>query len=225
MTDSNKDESQDALQHLPAIIREAAASPLGVIALVVIVLAVIAFAFFRGSADNVRLVVFLSLLLGAGLLVVAVIRVRAEVALPPVAPNPSPSGGAIPKPSPTSSRPSVLVVAGRWEESPPFAIDAEVIEEDTFLVLGADPEARELAGGPRRHIRDMDDTYPKAPGSVLIRAAGSRVRMLAVVHDLERDPTWQEEWIGTALGKLLVEADERGYGAISLPVLGSVHSW
>jgi len=66
------------------------------------------------------------------------------------------------------------------------------------------------------------ETRPQTPGSVLVK--GKRpLRMLAIVHDLNQDPSWREEWIASALDMILAEAETRRLKSIALPFLGTLH--
>ena len=49
---------------LPEIIKQAATSPLGILALMIIGLAILAFFFFRGASERTRLVIFVMLFFG-----------------------------------------------------------------------------------------------------------------------------------------------------------------
>lgn len=108
------------------------------------------------------------------------------------------------------------------KDKPPFPVDAEAAEEDTFLVLSADPKVRE----PDEHIVQvmtrLIETRPAAPGSVLVK--GKRpLRLLAIVHDLNKEPSWREEWIASALEGIFREAERRRLRSIALPFLGTLH--
>jgi len=66
------------------------------------------------------------------------------------------------------------------------------------------------------------ETRPQTPGSVLVK--GKRpLRLLAIVHDLNQDPSWREEWIANALDRILAEAETRRLRSIALPFLGTLH--
>ena len=62
----------------------------------------------------------------------------------------------------------------------------------------------------------------RSSGSVLIRG-NHPLRFLAVVHDVNLEPTWKEEWIETALTKIFQKSKKRHIGAIGLPLLGTLH--
>jgi hypothetical protein len=116
---------------------------------------------------------------------------------------------------------SVRIVAAP-EDKPPFRVDAVVAEEDTFLVLSADPEVREPDEHPVRLFTRIIETLPEAPGNVLVKEK-SPLKFLAIVHDLNQEPSWKEEWIAGALEGILQEAERRKLRLIALPLLGTLH--
>lgn len=105
---------------------------------------------------------------------------------------------------------------------PPWRPDLRVREEDTFRVLSADrtatPPAEDLGTLSRAAAR----AEPLAPGTVVPRP-GDPPELLAVVHDLDRRPTWRAEWVDAALREVMREADARGASSLALPILGAVH--
>jgi len=115
-----------------------------------------------------------------------------------------------------------LQIAASPKEYPPFPVDAFVYEEDTFLVLSADPTPRDVKVPMARIMTRLIETQPQAPGSILIRGIVP-LRLLAVVHDLNQDPSWKEEWIEKALEGVFQEAEGRSLSAVALPLLGTVH--
>jgi hypothetical protein len=116
---------------------------------------------------------------------------------------------------------SVEIVAAP-ENRPPFKVDAVAVEEDTFLVMSADRRVQDPREPLIKIMTRVIETQPKAPGSVFVRQ-GSPLRFLAVVHDLNEEPTWREEWIIGALEAILKEAEGRGFSFIALPFLGTLH--
>jgi hypothetical protein len=106
--------------------------------------------------------------------------------------------------------------------APPSVVDAVVAEEDTYLVLSADPEVREPEVARLRAFHEAYNAEPAEPGSVVARE-GSPLRLLAVVHDLSLDPSWREEWVAAALEAVLREADARSVRSLVIPPLGRVH--
>jgi hypothetical protein len=111
-----------------------------------------------------------------------------------------------------------LVVA---PDAPP-RVDAVVEEEDTYLVLSADPEVHEPEVARLRAFHDAYTAEPSEPGSVVVRE-GVPTRLLAVVHDLSQEPSWLEEWVGAALEGVLREVDSRRVCTLAMPPLGRVH--
>lgn len=116
---------------------------------------------------------------------------------------------------------SVDIVASP-EDSPPFEIDAVASEEDTFLVLSADPTVRDPKEPLIRLMTRVIETQPEKPGSVVVKGK-SPLRMLAIVHDLNKEPSWREEWIASALDGIFREAETRKLRSIALPFLGTLH--
>ena len=119
-------------------------------------------------------------------------------------------------------RESVQVVMGPRAE-PPFAIDALVREEDTFLVLSGEPEAqRPGSDHPIRLMTTLLDVEPHPLGSIVVRDR-LPLEMLAIVHDLVEEPSWTEDWISDALLAVVKEAERRKLRTLGLEMLGTVH--
>lgn len=110
------------------------------------------------------------------------------------------------------------------EDNPPFRVEALVAEEDTFLVLSAAPVVKEPRESLEVMIEQANEIRPEVPGSVLVRSRGnSPFEFLAIVHDLDLEPSWKEEWISSALEKVFQEAVARKVRSIALPLLGTTH--
>ncbi len=114
------------------------------------------------------------------------------------------------------------IYVGPPSDTPPFLPDALVVEDDTYGVLAADPVARERYDSTRRLLERAAQAEPEPPGSVRVRH-GQPPSIHAVVHDLNLEPTWREEWIVDALAAAFVEADRRRLGSLALPMLGTRH--
>lgn len=115
-----------------------------------------------------------------------------------------------------------LNIVAAPEDMPPFPVDAVAFEEDTFLVLSAPPQVRETKEPLVRVMTRVIETRPKTPGSVLVK--GKRpLRFLAIVHDLNQEPSWREEWVASALSEIFREAESRRLQSIALPFLGTLH--
>jgi hypothetical protein len=115
-----------------------------------------------------------------------------------------------------------LLVAAAPEDAPPFPVAGRAFEEDTFLVMSADPRVAEPEIHPLRLMRELANVRPAAPGGVVVRP-GAPMRFLAIVHDLNQDPTWREEWVAGALQALLGAVEARRLAALALPLLGTRH--
>jgi hypothetical protein len=116
---------------------------------------------------------------------------------------------------------SIRIIAAP-EESPPFEIDAIAFEEDTWLVMSADPKIVDPPEHPIRLMTDLIETKPEPVGSVVVRGR-KPLRFLAIVHDVDQDPTWREEWVEAALKAIFKESEHRNLQAIGLPLLGTLH--
>ena len=116
---------------------------------------------------------------------------------------------------------SVRITAGP-EERPPFPVEAVVFEEDTFLVLSADWKKIESEDHPVVILTEAFGMDPEKPGRVVVYE-GSPLRFLAVIHDLDQEPSWREEWVGEALENIFQEVERRRLQSIALPFLGTQH--
>ena len=108
------------------------------------------------------------------------------------------------------------------EKDPPFKVDAVAVEEDTFLVMSADRTVRAPKEPLVKVMTRVINTPPKTPGSVLVQST-TPLHLLAVVHDLNEDPSWKEAWITRALDGVFREAEIRKLGSIAVPFLGTLH--
>jgi hypothetical protein len=100
--------------------------------------------------------------------------------------------------------------------------DAIVLEDDTQGVLGADPFPKERYEDTGRLLHKAVANVPEKPGNVLVRE-GTPVALHAVIHDLESEPTWREEWIVDALCGIFKEAESRALRSLTMPMLGTTH--
>jgi hypothetical protein len=116
---------------------------------------------------------------------------------------------------------SVRIVAAP-EDQPPFPVEAIVFEEDTYLVLSADWGKIESDDHPLAIMVEALETEPEKPGRVVVYEENP-LRFLAVVHDLDQEPSWREDWIEKALEEVFREAERRKLQRIALPFLGTKH--
>lgn len=105
--------------------------------------------------------------------------------------------------------------------TPPHA-GAVVFEQDTCGVLVSDGRVRATRQGYHSLVEQMVAQRSFRPGSVVVRGR-RRLRLYAVVHDLEREPSWREAWVGAALDEVLRVVAERAIRSLVLPPLGAVH--
>jgi hypothetical protein len=115
-----------------------------------------------------------------------------------------------------------LRIVAAPEKAAPFDVDGFVFEEDTWLVMSADPKVCGPQEHPIRLMTDLIETKPEPVGSVLIQGSQA-LRFLAIVHDVNQEPTWQEEWIESALQEIFRKAERRQLQAIGLPLIGTLH--
>jgi hypothetical protein len=108
------------------------------------------------------------------------------------------------------------------EDYPPFPVEAVVFEEDTYLVLSADWKKIESEDHPVVIMTEAFGMEPEKPGTVVVYE-GSPLRFLAVVHDLDQEPSWIEEWVEKALENIFREVERRRLRSIALPFLGAKH--
>ena len=115
-----------------------------------------------------------------------------------------------------------LRIVAAPKDSPPFPVDAFVFEEDTFLVMSADPVPRDPKVPMVRIMTRLIETQPRVPGTVLLQGQ-SPLRLLAIIHDFNQEPSWREEWIESALDSVFKQVERLGVGSLSLPLLGTVY--
>lgn len=108
------------------------------------------------------------------------------------------------------------------QSSPPFAVQAVAVEEDTWLIISADPQITYPEEHPVRLMTDLMNTEKEKVGSVRVKD-GDPLRFLAIVHDVDSEPTWREEWVQSALVEVLREAEKCKLAAVALPLVGTRH--
>ena len=105
----------------------------------------------------------------------------------------------------------------------PFDIDAVVEEQDTALILSEPESITEPENKPAWFLANkLESQTLLKPGSV-IKRDGKTIRLLAIVHDLDMEPSWSSEWIKHALDNIIKVCQEQGISSIQLPVLGAQH--
>jgi hypothetical protein len=114
----------------------------------------------------------------------------------------------------------VLVVTGGTETP---AAEAQVVEQDCCFVLSARGPVTASRESYAELVAGMLRQRGADPGSVLVHDRQDPIRLEAIVHDLDREPSWRAEWIAQAVDGILTLAGERGWRSLRLPVLGRVH--
>jgi len=106
---------------------------------------------------------------------------------------------------------------------PPFNIDAVVEEQDTALILSETGNITEPDNKPAWFLANkLESQTLLKPGSV-IKRDGKTIRLLAIVHDLDMEPSWSSEWVAQGLDNIIKLSHSQGISSIQLPVLGAQH--
>lgn len=106
---------------------------------------------------------------------------------------------------------------------PPFNIDAVVEEQDTALILSQPEIITDSGNKPAWFLANKLESQPLLkPGSV-IKRDGKTIRLLAIVHDLDMEPSWSSEWVAQSLDNIIKLSNTQGISSIQLPVLGAKH--
>lgn len=108
------------------------------------------------------------------------------------------------------------------EDEPPFPIDALAVEEDTHLLLASDGVVSEPDESYGDLVAADGERMPTVPGSVIVKKARP-IEFLAIVHDIDCDPTWREEWIASAINGIIEEAEWHRIQSIGVPLIGTRH--
>ena len=108
------------------------------------------------------------------------------------------------------------------EDAPPFPVDAVAVEEDTHLLLSSDSVIEEPEEDFNALVAAAAERPANTPGSVLVRKT-KPLQFLAIVHDIDCQPTWREEWIASALNGVIEEAEWRHLESVGLPLIGTRH--
>jgi hypothetical protein len=121
-----------------------------------------------------------------------------------------------------AERPILRIIPAAPGATLVFLVEAQVIEDDTHLVLGADPVPRETREEPGQLLEDARANIQPVPGTLVVHGSHP-TRFHAIVHNLDEEPSWREEWVASALREVLREVGTSKLRSISLPLLGGVH--
>lgn len=106
------------------------------------------------------------------------------------------------------------------QQRPPFPVSAIVVEQDTAMVLDDEAIIQTPVESLQQLREEVERFREPEPGSVVIQRGRPR-RFYAIVHDLEQEPTWREEWIQAAMETLLREIERLRLSDIAMPLLGT----
>ena len=108
------------------------------------------------------------------------------------------------------------------ENCPPFSIKGIVEEQDTSLVLEPSNELPEYNDSRpvwyQANTLELQKVYHS--GEVLVKSYNP-IRLLAIVHDLDCDPSWKIDWIKSAINNIFSLCDEKQLASLALPLLGT----
>ena len=106
---------------------------------------------------------------------------------------------------------------------PPFSCQAIVEEQDTHLILSEQTVLTD-PGKPAWYLASTLERDEKIyrQGAVLLRP-GQPVRLLAVIHDIEKTPTCNTKSIETAWENILQLIELREFTSVAFPLLGTVY--
>jgi hypothetical protein len=114
---------------------------------------------------------------------------------------------------------SVILSCANDLEIPPFSIDIEIVEEDTWQLMAADNAAAELDEHPIRLMTSLIDQQPMTPGDVIEK--GNQWR--TVIFNLDEDPPCRPEWVKTALERIVELVMQHGINSFSMPLPALQH--
>jgi hypothetical protein len=109
---------------------------------------------------------------------------------------------------------SVILSCANDLEIPPFPIEVDIVEEDTWQLMAADTVATDLDEHPIRLMTSLIDQQPATPGEVIEK--GNQWR--TVIFDLDEDPPCRPEWVKTALERVMELIVQHGINSLSMPL-------
>jgi len=108
------------------------------------------------------------------------------------------------------------------DNCPPFSVKAIVEEQDTSLVLEPSDELPEYNDSRpvwyQANTLELQKVYH--PGEVIVKSYNP-IRFLAIVHDLDCDPSWNIKWIKSAIKNIFQLCHEKQLVSLALPILGT----
>ena len=107
------------------------------------------------------------------------------------------------------------------ENVPPFHVSAVVEEQDVALLLGENQAIHQDSDKPIWYLsHKLESQVLQTPGDVIVRHTNP-LRLLAIVHDFDQEPSWQSEWVAQALVNIVHVVEKNRISSLRLPVLGA----
>ena len=106
------------------------------------------------------------------------------------------------------------------EDSPPFMVDAVVVEEDTGLILSADTRIKVKDEHPIRLMMALWEFVPEKPGTIVVKGRDP-YRLFAIVHDFDEEPSCRKEWVLSSLHAALQQSRKLGVVSLGMQLLGT----
>ena len=97
--------------------------------------------------------------------------------------------------------------------------DAVVEEQDTALVLGESHEIRDPDKPAWYLAHKLASQQLYTPGQIIIKHS-QPLRLLAIVHNFDDEPSWRLEWVAQALNNMDEIIRQYAIKSIALPLLG-----
>ena len=110
-------------------------------------------------------------------------------------------------------------VAFAPEHLSPFEAEVWVEEQDTWLSWNRRSPPGSHNELIRRLLDRMDPDCPYPTGEVL-STGGRPLRLAAIVHDIDQDPSCRREWIVRALDTIIELCHNQRFTSLALPPLG-----
>jgi len=114
-----------------------------------------------------------------------------------------------------------ILISGSPHEEPPFEVEAVVIEQDRFLVM-TPPQS--IIVRPQERMDQLItaalNIRPYDIGTVLIQDTHP-LTLLAVIHDLDNEPSWHDQGIIKTLTAIISVCEQRSLHALAVPLFGT----
>lgn len=101
----------------------------------------------------------------------------------------------------------------------PSYFDAVVEEQDTALVLGESREIRDPDKPAWYLAHKLVSQQLYTPGQIIIKHS-QPLRLLAIVHNFDEEPSWCLEWVAQALNNMDEIIRQYAIESIAMPLLG-----